>query len=1371
MVLLYTASVMVGVTLAAVILLGLLDYWLRFDDPGLRIIALLALVGAVAWAACRCAKVAAAARIPDVRLAAWVQKHFPQLEDRLASAVEFLRQGEDDPLAGSAALRRAVIEQTAAQAAAVPFDRILDHRWTLRVAVRTALVVLLAAILVVADPSSAGIAVARLVHPLSPVSWPQRTHLVLRRHMPQVALGQSFEVEVAAAEGTQLPAEVRIYYRFRSPDGAYTIQSEPMRRIGEVMVARRDNVTSDFAYRVEGGDDRSMDWLEVQVIPPPSLLSLSIELTPPEYTGWRSGPADKSIRALVGTKARFVGRADKPLQAAALCLEDGRKLRAWLGEDKQDFLVPGPSDQPLVIDKSTAYWFELTDRDGLSSGAETRWQIQAVADQPPIASIEQPKGAIFATPQAVVPVIVAASDDLALRRVELHCARSDRPQSPEALLLYQGPEQVVTGHPPAPPAAAQESDRRNFKYRIALDQFGLPPGSHVDLYAVAVDYLGQSSSSQPRRVSIVTVEQMHKRLGLRQAAVVAELERALKMQRANQSQIGALHVRLTAQKRLEQADVDNLQAAELNQRQINRTLAGRGEGVPELVLGLLAELDNNRIDNAEMRRQMENVLLQIDRLERQHLIELGRQLTAAVKAAQLRMQGASAPVQPDESLLRPLTEATVHQQQVIAALEELLGRLARWDGYRRFQRELGQLLEQQQQLAARGTQLAQQTLTRPLPELTPQESAGLNALATEQLGLAQQLDRTLQQMHSEAAQLHSADPLSAQSIADACAEAQRLAIAAHMRSCAESFRENRMGQAMAAQKQIIEGLQELLDILSGRRDQELVRLMGKLEQSQAELAGLLERQQTIRQQFASASLLPPGAAQRKELQSLGSTEDALRSQAEQLARRLERLEAQRPAAEVGQAAQQMLRASKAAAAGDAAQGLAGATAALRHLEAAQAELAARRLQMHAEMLQQQLARLDETVKQLHAEQQDLLEQTRQLHAARGSPHQLTRTEAAALAALADRQRQLRSHAVDLAGQMAAAPALRFVLEGAAESMNQASQLLEQRQSGADTQNAQRAALAQLALLIEAVRPEPDDDQPSQQAEMPGDVEQNPAGAVRSVAELKIIRLMQQQINTQTQQLHRQTSAGGPAIAERKDAFGALAGQQGRLAELLLRLIGAMQQKAERSPEAESSLKSESPLKSESSQTVSPPGGEPSAESRSAELEEFRTKLIRQLGQAAESEQDNPLLDIAQRMHITAKRIAQLDAGEQTQRTQAGILADLDELIRQSRQASRQAGPSRMQQIAARFSANGTTPRDDAGASGEKSTAQTMQPPESTQPKPEDLEKAIEAMKRNIWGMLPQHQRDAVMELPVEEFLPQYRTAIESYFRRLAEGAK
>lgn len=1369
LVLLYVASVVIGVALAAAMLLGLLDYWLRFDDPGLRVIALLCFVGAVAWAGYRCLQVASAARMSDVRLAACVQQHFPELENRLASAVEFLHQADDDPLAGSAALRLAVVEQTAAKAATIRFDRVLDHRWALRAAARAALIVVVAVVLAALEPTAAGIAVGRLLHPLAPVSWPQRTHLVLLRHTPRLALGQTFEVEVAAAEGTELPAEVRIYYRFQSPDGTYTVQSEPMRRVGAVMVARRENVTSDFAYRVEGGDDRSMDWLPVQVTPPPSLVSLSVELVPPEYTGWRSGVADKSIRALVGTKVRFVGRADKPLQSAALCLEDGRKLRAWLGEDKHDFLVPGPNGQGLVVENSTTYWIELTDCDGLASGAKTQWPIQAVPDHPPTVSIEQPKGALSVTAQAVVPVVVQASDDLALRRVELRISRSDHPESAQVVVLYQGPQQVETLHPPVPPAAGQEADRRTFQHRIALEQFDLPAGSHVELCAVAADYLGQQTTSQPRRLSVITVEQMQKRLGLRQSAVLAELDRVLKMQRSNFSQIGALHARLKAQGRLERADVDHLQASELNQRQINRTLAGRGEGMPELVLGLLAELVQNRIDNAELQRQMEGVLMEIDRLEREHLIDLGRQLTAAVKAAQMSLQGTSGAAQPDDSLMRALVASERHQEQVVAALEQLLGRLARWDDYRRFQRELNQLLQQQQDLSARGAQLAEQTLTRPLSELTPQQSAGLHALSAEQLMLAQQFDRTLHQMQLATAELQQADPLAAQALADAAAEARRLALGAQMRFCAENFRENRMGQALSAQKLIIEGLQELLDVLSGRRDLELSRLLGKLEQSHKELSELVERQQTIRQQLASASLLP-AAAQRKELHRLAGAQDQLRTLAEQLARRLERLEARRPAAEVAGAIEQMRRAGAAAASSDAAGSLSGAAAAVRHLETAQTELAARRLQLQAEMVQQHFARLAETIKHLHAEQQNLLEQTRQLDAGRQSPVQLTRAEAAGLAQLASRQRQLRGHTGELAERMSVAPAIRLVLEQAARSMDEASHMLDRRVSGTDAQNAQRAAAAQLALLMEAVGPEPDDQSQTQQAETPTDGQQNRTVAVRWLAELKLIRLMQQQVNSQTQHLHRQTSAGGRAAGEQTQAFGVLAAQQERLSELLLRFMGSIHPEA-----ADPTNAGPSHPNGAGRETANPksPRGSPATEAQAPQTvpEEFRTKLIRELGQASESEEDNPLLDIAQRMRITAKRLAQLDAGEQTQRQQAGILADLDELIRQARKAARQASPSRMQQLAARFSANGTTPRDQADNASEKPSAQGTRAAEGTQPKPENLQKAIESMKRNVWGMLPPQQREAVMELPVEEFLPQYRPLIESYFRRLAEGAR
>ena len=45
---------------------------------------------------------------------------------------------------------------------------------------------------------------------------------------------------------------------------------------------------------------------------------------------------------------------------------------------------------------------------------------------------------------------------------------------------------------------------------------------------------------------------------------------------------------------------------------------------------------------------------------------------------------------------------------------------------------------------------------------------------------------------------------------------------------------------------------------------------------------------------------------------------------------------------------------------------------------------------------------------------------------------------------------------------------------------------------------------------------------------------------------------------------------------------------------------------------------------------------------------------------------------------------------------------------------------------------------------------------------------MRAVIKKLWGELPQHQREQMLQLPIEEFLPKYQLMIEEYFRRLAE---
>ncbi len=97
----------------------------------------------------------------------------------------------------------------------------------------------------------------------------------------------------------------------------------------------------------------------------------------------------------------------------------------------------------------------------------------------------------------------------------------------------------------------------------------MPPGSQVAFFATATDYHGQTAKSEPRRLIVVTPEELQQRIAGRQELILAELARVLKMQRDGRGQVTALEIRLGELRRLEPIDLDRLQAAELNQRQVN----------------------------------------------------------------------------------------------------------------------------------------------------------------------------------------------------------------------------------------------------------------------------------------------------------------------------------------------------------------------------------------------------------------------------------------------------------------------------------------------------------------------------------------------------------------------------------------------------------------------------------------------------------------------------------------------------------------------------------------------------------------------------------------------------------------------------------
>lgn len=172
----------------------------------------------------------------------------------------------------------------------------------------------------------------------------------------------------------------------------------------------------------------------------------------------------------------------------------------------------------------------------------------------------------------------------------------------------------------------------------------------------------------------------------------------------------------------------------------------------------------------------------------------------------------------------------------------------------------------------------------------------------------------------------------------------------------------------------------------------------------------------------------------------------------------------------------------------------------------------------------------------------------------------------------------------------------------------------------------------------------------------------------------------------------------------------------------------------------------------------------------AKEEEWKRRLLQELGAASVSEVENPLLDIARRMREVEGLIAETKSGEPTQGIQRQIVASLDELIEQARKCSKSCSPSQgSPKVAPRqqVSQPKPKPKPGRGKPSQKPVTDPITQPGQAAPSAITVDQMKELIK-SVWGELPESEREQMLEWAGQEFLPKYQALIELYFRRLAE---
>ena len=1140
------------------------DYFLRAHDPGIRVIVSLAVLALLGWLFSRLVLTNRTSALTLVQVAQRIERRFPELGERLSSAVAFLGQGEKDIFAGSVDLRRTVVAEAESLTTAIDFQQAVDAGQPRRVMQVLAVVGISLLSIAVFFSSASRIALARLVLPWQEREWPARHVLAFENSPDKLATGDNFEVAVLDRNGA-LPDVVQIQLR-REIDGRNRTETKEMKPLGDRMTFRLDNVTQPFEYRAVGGDDQSMRWQPLRVFAPPKVVELTARVQPPAYTGKRSETGGKLLRVLAGSTLVVQGKTDKPIKSATLRSEaTGGKLPAvQVAEDGLTFAVPVQGAAAWHAEKSGIYWFEIVGEEELPSGRDFRLEVQVSPDLPPGIAWDTPTDHAFVTPRALVPVKCLVKDDLAVRSIQLKYLRPDATDQGELVVsLYNGPAKAQ------PPAKGEDRGGESRLIEKSLDLAlipGLTVGSVLAVRITATDYKPQEATTAVRRITIISDEELENRVTQKQTAILEQLAEVLKLQREARTQTAALEIQLKETGKVSAQELTQLEAAELNQRNVLRQMIDPQSGVEAQLVELLAELDSNRLADQAAARRMNDLLVKVREINRQPLPAISQELTAAVKSARAAVESSGNEKQCEDNAAdtsRSLDAAGKQQDDVVARLESLLGELSQWDNFSRLAREVSQIRVDEEKLT-RDTEALQLNAAAATNPDAADNRAAARQLSQRQLELARRFDKLQTRMEDLLTRLRATDPLVAATLADALDAGRRFAIGGQMRSVAGELGEQRLGQAAQTQIEILDNLKELVDLLASRRDKELARGVKSLGETASELNALSERQRQLHNELSAAAKEKSAEEKQRKLERLTPELKKLAAEIEELSRKLERLRARRAAEAGKQAGNSLGQAGAAAEGGDAEDAQRQSQQAKDLLDEAKQELQQQIKQARQDLQREELARMEQLIQGLVVRQKGVLAEIGRLERLRDKKTgQLTRPQQASLKQTASEQRSLAEETANVGQSLASAKAFVLTLDAAQRAMLLAADSLEKGETGSATVKSAGAALARLEQLLAALQPEEGSPmEPQDPPDGAGGQDQGNQPTLQNLAELKLLKLMQEAINKRTAELEEARRKSGQLTEEQDREVESLAQEQGQLADRVLEMIQAAAERPE-----------------------------------------------------------------------------------------------------------------------------------------------------------------------------------------------------------------
>ncbi|MCE9581647.1 MAG: hypothetical protein K8T20_03925 [Planctomycetes bacterium] len=552
------------VLLVAAIFSFCIDYFIPKLPLGVRTTVLIVGLAAAGVAAWRYLMVPLSVKFTDDDLALYVEQQYPDLQDRLISAIQLARERGQFSNFNSPQLVDALVKDAMNEAGPLDFSPVIVPAGPLKVAAGTGAALLVALSLAAWQFDSVKTWAARLLSDSR--QWPQQTQIVMLSptgNPVTVAKGDDLEIEILT-KGV-VPRKAVISYRF---SGA----GEPMQRPMRAETNGRwrfefSKVIEPIEFWVEAGDAETPH-IAVQVLNPPSIERITLVYDYPDYTLLKDTDPTTPIE-----DGNIVGPLGTHVKVTALANLDVAQAKMMFGrrgeEDVRDLVVKNDAqgrprmivaDVDVITNTQYAIWLKATN--GLQTNSPVRYSIKATEDKSPELKISEPNLDKFCTAQARIPIKFQSTDDFGVVKLEL-VVRTNDPKHPEVTIPLD-----------AFNSESYPSKRIETEYPFDMAEFGAKEGMVIQYQIVARDGREIPKANETRsRVFLFTVikrDDLLKKMEDRFGRIREELMRVVQFQEGGRGEVARLMDAVGVKDMLTAIERQAVNGAAGNQRRITQ---------------------------------------------------------------------------------------------------------------------------------------------------------------------------------------------------------------------------------------------------------------------------------------------------------------------------------------------------------------------------------------------------------------------------------------------------------------------------------------------------------------------------------------------------------------------------------------------------------------------------------------------------------------------------------------------------------------------------------------------------------------------------------------------------------------------------------